>query len=105
MRVLTYLFHCIDRRLRAWLILSITVVFLMITIHPVQARPSSPVGNQVDGYSVVLDGEILFRVRQGISGIVSAEERAKVINERLIQVANDSISPESIRVEEQEEGA
>ncbi|GAB4376789.1 MAG: mechanosensitive ion channel family protein [Elainellaceae cyanobacterium] len=80
------------------------MLFLTIAIHPVHAQQSSPVGNQIDGYPVVLDGETLFRIRQGIPDIVSAEERAQVINERLIQVTNDdSVSPETIRVEEQDD--
>ncbi|GAB4373089.1 MAG: mechanosensitive ion channel family protein [Elainellaceae cyanobacterium] len=96
-------FHQIHRHLRIWLILSITVV-LTIAIHPVQAQQSSPTGNQVDGYPVILDGTTLFRVKQGIPGIASAEERANIINERLTQLANDdAISPETIQVKEQED--
>lgn len=91
------------RRFRIGWILSITLVFLAVALYPAQAQPSSPVGNQVDGYPVVLDGNTLFQVRQGIPGVMSAEERAKVINDRLIQVGNDeSIGPETIRVEEQD---
>lgn len=79
------------------------IAFLTLFIHPTVAQQSRPLGNQVDGYPVILDGNTLFRVKQGIPGIVSAEERAKVINERLIQVVNDdSLSPEAIRIEEQD---
>ncbi|MBV8885526.1 MAG: mechanosensitive ion channel family protein, partial [Chroococcidiopsidaceae cyanobacterium CP_BM_RX_35] len=49
-----------------------------------------------------LDGQVLFTVRHGIPGTATAAERAKVLNERLVAVANDEqIAPESIRVEEQ----
>ena len=103
MQSLIHRFHPIYRRLRAWCILSMTIVLLTIAIHPVGAQQSSPMGNQVDGYPIVLDGNLLFRVKQGIPGVVSAEERAKVINARLIQVANDdSVSLETLRVEEQD---
>lgn len=104
MNALIYCFHFIHRRSQSWLILSITIVFLTIIVHPVHAQQSSPLGNQVDGYPVALDGNVLFHVRQGISGVASAEERANIINGRLTSVANDdSISPEVIRVEEQED--
>lgn len=96
-------FYSIYQKSRIWFILSVAVVFLSIAIHPVEAQQSSPLGNQVDGYPIVLDGNVLFRVKQGIPGIVSAAERANVINARLINVANnDSISPTTIRVEEQD---
>jgi len=96
-------FYQIHRHLRIWLILSIVVGFLTIAIHPVQAQQSSFSGNQVDGYPVVLDDNVLFRIRQGIPGVASAEERANIINGRLTSIANDdAISPKTIRVEEQD---
>ncbi|WP_155960404.1 hypothetical protein [Fischerella sp. PCC 9605] len=102
----THRFCYVYRRLQAWFILSITIVFLTLAIYPADAQQSSLLGNQVDGYPIVLDGNILFRVRQGIPGVASAEERANVINDRLTRVANDdSISPETIRVEEQDDAS
>jgi hypothetical protein len=72
------------------------------TVSPA-APEATPKGNVVDGFPVVLDGKTLFLVRVGVPGLVSAEERASVINQRLQKVANDpKISPESIRVEEQD---
>lgn len=101
MYALIYRFHSTGRRLRAWFILSMAIVLLMMALVPVAAQESSPAGNQVDGYPVVLDANTLFLVKQGIPGVASAEERAKIINNRLIQVANnDAIAPNAIRVEE-----
>jgi len=81
----------------------LSMVVLLLTIaNPVTAQQNDSLTNQVDGYPVVLDGKVLFRVKQGIPGVVSAEERANVINERLTKIADDaSISPEAIRIEEQ----
>ncbi len=98
MHFLTHVFHLARRRSVAWLLLSITVMFLALAINPVFAQQ----GNQVDGYPVTLDGEILFRIRQGIPGVVNAEERAQVIDERVRDLANSSIPPESIRMKEED---
>lgn len=80
---------------------------LALCLTPVwgQAEPSLPlVGNQVDGYAVELDGQPIFQVRQGIPGIVSAQERTAIINERLKAIANDNaIAPTDIRAEDKGE--
>lgn len=55
-----------------------TMIVLMLTIVPIAAQEGS-VGNLVDGFPVVLNNQTLFRIKQGIPGIVSAEERAEVI--------------------------
>ncbi|MEP0905134.1 mechanosensitive ion channel family protein [Leptolyngbya subtilissima ST-M1] len=58
------------------------------------------VGNVVDGFPVVLDGEPLFYVRQGIAGVTSAEERAAIITQRLGAIAADpNLNPSEIRAE------
>lgn len=91
------------------------IIAIAIAIPPLAAQsvsaPTAPVtdplaphllANPVDGYPVVLDGQELFRVKQGIPGLVTAAERARLINERLIVVADDAaIAPDGIRVEEQ----
>jgi hypothetical protein len=98
--------HRLYQRLQIWLILSLTVALLTISLNPVVAQSEISAGNSVDGYPVVLDGTELFRVRQGIPGVVAAQERANIVNTRLVQIANDeSISLETIRVEEQESGS
>ncbi|MBF2077575.1 MAG: hypothetical protein IGR76_03415 [Synechococcales cyanobacterium T60_A2020_003] len=116
MHALLQWFRFCNRRLRTWLILGITIFCLAIALHPVHAQESTPVaqenapttqivnkeGNEVDGYPIVLDGNTLLQVRRGIPGVVSAKERAEIINDRIIAIANDaSISPDSIRAEEQ----
>lgn len=98
--------HRLYQRLQIWLILSLTVALLAIALHPAVAQSDISAGNPVDGFPVVLDGTELFRVRQGIPGVVSVQERADIVNTRLVQIANDeSISPETIRVEEQKSGS
>ncbi|MBV8885841.1 MAG: hypothetical protein JO235_17850, partial [Chroococcidiopsidaceae cyanobacterium CP_BM_RX_35] len=95
-------FLAIPPRFRVWLVLFFATLFLTSVNTPLYAQESSPAGNPIDGYPVTLDGQVLFTVRQGIPGTVTAAERAKVLNERLIAVADDEqIAPESIRVEEQ----
>lgn len=92
-------------------IMAIAIAIPPPTAQPVRA-PTAPVvapitpyfpANPVDGYPVVLDGRELFRVKQGIPGLVTAEERARLINERLVAVADDmAIAPDDIRVKQQE---
>ena len=61
------------------------------------------VGNVVDGFPVVLDGEPLFYVRQGVAGVTSAEERAAIITQRVRAIAADStLAPDTIRAETEE---
>ena len=63
-------------------------------------EPEAVVGNVVDGYAVTLDGEELFLVREGIEGVTSAEERANIIAQRVLAIANDpTILPEDIRAD------
>lgn len=80
------------------------VVLLSLGLAPAlgQSLPTEvPQGNQVDGYAVELDGTVLFHVRQGVPGVVSAQERAVIINERLQAIANDpNIPPTAIQTEE-----
>ncbi|WP_416672969.1 mechanosensitive ion channel family protein [Egbenema bharatensis] len=98
--------HRLYQRLQCWLILSLAVALLTIALSPAVAQSQILAGNPIDGYPVVLDGTELFRVRQGIPGVASAQERANIVNTRLVQIANDeSISPETIRVEEEKSGS
>jgi hypothetical protein len=65
-----------------------------------QASPT--VGNAIDGYPVVLDGQELFRVKVGVEG-VTAEERAAILTQRIQAVVADaSITPDQIRAETDE---
>ncbi len=80
----------------------VTVLMLVINITPIFAQENSPPGNQIDGFSVVLDDQVLLKIRQGIPDLASASERAQVINDRLLMIANDSsIDPDTLKVEEQ----
>jgi small-conductance mechanosensitive channel len=94
-----YLPLSLSHRLKTWLILLMTTLLLVVAI-PVNAQQTTPYANPVDGFPVVLDGQEIFRVRQGIPGIASSQERANIIQQRLIIVANDStILPEDIQPE------
>ncbi|UBF25083.1 mechanosensitive ion channel family protein [Kovacikia minuta CCNUW1] len=86
--------------LQVWLIRLVTIALVLLLVAPVYAQESDLAGNSVDGYPVVLDGEVLFRVKQGVPGLASAEERAKIINQRLLTAANNSeIAPNEIRAD------
>jgi small-conductance mechanosensitive channel len=92
----------LSQLLRSWLLGL--VILLLIAIAPLSsfAQDSSPTGNKIDGFPVVLEGTTLFQVRQGVPGVVSAEERSRIITQRLNQVANDpAISLDAIQVVEQ----
>jgi small-conductance mechanosensitive channel len=103
MRALIHRFHRIHQRSRIWLITAITIMVLVLNLSPLQAQQSEVVANRIDGFPVALDGNVLFRVRQGIPGTASAQERANIISNRILQVANDNaIAPDSIRVEDRD---
>ncbi|MGF1494448.1 MAG: mechanosensitive ion channel family protein [Microcoleaceae cyanobacterium] len=92
----------IQRKFRTGLVLCITVLFLIINSSPSTAQESNLNGNEIDGYPVVLDDQVLFRVRKGIPDVASAEERAEIVNNRLVEIAGDAeLSPDEIKVEEQ----
>jgi small-conductance mechanosensitive channel len=56
------------------------------------------VGNKIDGFPVLLDGNVLFLVKQGVAGVTSAEERAAIIRQRILAIANQpDITPDDIR--------
>ncbi len=110
--------------LRRWLLLAATIALLVLAPSPLLAQLASPTpeaspviaspaseiiptpttGNPVDGYPVMLDNRSIFRVRQGIPGLVSAAERAKIISERLQVVANDpTIAPADLVIKDEGE--
>lgn len=62
------------------------------------ASDSASGGNPVDGYPVLLDGQRLFVVKDGVAGVTSAEERAAIISQRIRMIAADSaFSPSQVR--------
>ncbi|NMF84587.1 mechanosensitive ion channel family protein [Nodosilinea sp. P-1105] len=67
---------------------------------PAEPAPVSQttVGNVVDGFPVVLDGQVLFMVREGIEGATTAEERAEIISQRILTIAHTpDMTPDSVR--------
>lgn len=89
----------LSQKFKTWLILLVTTLLLIVAV-PVYAQQTNTDGNAVDGFPVLLDGQEIFRVKQGIPGIATAEERAAIIKKRLVTVANNStILPEAIQPE------
>ncbi|HIK17996.1 MAG TPA: hypothetical protein IGS53_22285 [Leptolyngbyaceae cyanobacterium M33_DOE_097] len=73
------------------------VSFLSCLLFTTMAAMSQPTGNAIDGYPVLLGDQPIFRIREGIPGIVSAEERARVVTQRIAAVAaSPEISPDSV---------
>jgi len=90
-----------QQRLRIGFILSMVMIGFMLTA-PIAAQENQA-GNPVDGFPVVLNDQTLFNIQQGLPGIVSAQERAKVITARLSALAEDAAIPvETIVTDEQE---
>jgi small-conductance mechanosensitive channel len=100
------------KKIRAWVLLSLLAFGLVVTLFPLGpnlvkaqvedvAVPSSPevnIGNSIDGFPVLLDGKVLFTVKEGIPGVTTAEERANIISQRILTAAQDpTVSPDSIR--------
>lgn len=78
------------------LVFSVNIAIANSLIDPLDKEPSSP---------VVLDGKELFRISVRV-GAFMPEDRAKMISERLVRVAEDhSLDIGSLRVRQQEEAA
>lgn len=85
-----------------WVVIFMAVGLCAIAAPAFSQQPGST-GNPVDGYPVALEGKTLFQVREGVPGLVSAQERAQIINQRLSQAANDpAISLDDFRVEKED---
>ncbi|MBW4659627.1 MAG: mechanosensitive ion channel family protein [Drouetiella hepatica Uher 2000/2452] len=90
------------------LILLVAIALIGFPAFAQEISPSGnqPSGNQIDGYPVMLNNQPIFWVRQGVADVVSAQERAKIIGDRLEQIASkNSVSVESITVDEQPDGS
>lgn len=108
------------RRFWRWLLLSAAIASLVVasavlavaeppspvpetpdlpeTVVP--AQPEAVIGNKVDGFPVLLDEEPLFLIKEGIEGVTSAQERAAIISQRILAIANNpDLAPADIRVE------
>lgn len=57
-------------------------------------------GNRVDGFPVRLDGQELFRIKVGVEGVTSAQERADILTQRIQAVVADaSLAPDQIQAD------
>jgi len=93
------------RFITRWLLVGVVVMLVAIATSSGLAQQPELDGNKVDGFPVVLDGNTLFYVRQGVPGVASAEERAQIITRRLNRVANDpSFSVDTFQVEASSNG-
>ena len=82
------------------LYLAVLLLSLVSAISPLYAQDTTTQGNAVDGYPVTLGSETLFTVREGVLGVVSAQERAEIVSDRLLEVAqNTKLSVDQIEVE------
>lgn len=98
--------------LQRWFLGVAMIPFLLLIATPgIVAQPvllvsSTPLvthttGNEVDGYPVILGDEVLFVVREGIPGVVNAEERARIVAQRIQAIVDDpTITPQDIQVQE-----
>lgn len=94
-----------------WLITMVTLVVVMPVgaqdeatdtslDAPLTEEVETSISNDVDGYPVTLDGEVVFQVREGVGGVATAEERANIIEQRLRAIAKDpAIAVDDIRAE------
>lgn len=49
---------------------------------------------------MLLEGELVFQIREGIPGVTSAEERADIISQRILAIANTpDIATDDIRAD------
>ncbi|WP_107666330.1 mechanosensitive ion channel family protein [Cyanothece sp. BG0011] len=83
--------------------LLVLVITLSIVVSPfVYAQDNQETANKIDGYPVILNDDILFKI-QAPTGSFSSEERASTITHRLETFAEDnSLSVESIELETQD---
>ncbi len=100
-----------------WLLLAITVLMLIVTTPAwgqdtatdtspdatVSSDVDTEISNEVDGFPVTFDGKVIFQIREGVTGIATAEERARIIEQRLRAVTrNPAIKADDIRAETEE---
>jgi len=70
----------------------------------VPAAVEAEISNEVDGYPVMLDNKIIFRIREGVGSVATPEERANIIEQRLTIVAETTnLTADDIRVESDEQ--
>lgn len=101
-------------RLANCLLLVVAVVLLIVTTPAwgqdepppagLEAAPlnetEATLSNEVDGFPVILDGELIFRIREGLGSVANAEERANIIEQRIIAIANTpEIAVDDIRAD------
>jgi small-conductance mechanosensitive channel len=94
----------VQRSLKLGFFNLVAIVFLLVTVSPLLAQEVDTTGNKIDGYPVVLDNKVLFRIKQGIPNVATAEERANLINQRLEKLVESPVSPDDIKVEEEGNG-
>ncbi|MDJ0600110.1 MAG: mechanosensitive ion channel family protein [Crocosphaera sp.] len=90
------------KKIRTFLIIIFITLSIIISPLVYGQDDSSSNGNKIDGYPVILNDQILFKI-QAPTGSFSPEERAETITNRLEKFAEDNtLSIESIKIENQE---
>lgn len=107
----------LPKRIARWFLLIAVVTALLVTAPSLAneeamtpnldsaelSQSETVISNEIDGFPVLLDGVPLFQVRQGVEGVTSAEERADIISQRILAIANNpEITPQDIRAEVQD---
>jgi small-conductance mechanosensitive channel len=81
------------------LLLCLSQPFISIAQTPSPTLEDNSVVKKIDGFPVVLDGETLFFVKQGV-GAFSPEERANAIAHRISEIArDDSLELDNFKIE------
>ncbi|MBE9140431.1 mechanosensitive ion channel [Nodosilinea sp. LEGE 07088] len=108
--------RALGKTLGRWLALALAVAALIVgfpslatetpapptvpSLNGTSAPSDIPEGNKIDGFPVVLDGESLFLVREGVEGVTTAQERAAIISQRITGIASDpAIAPEAVQAD------
>ncbi|RZM79837.1 mechanosensitive ion channel family protein [Leptolyngbya iicbica LK] len=65
----------------------------------VPTEVETEISNEVDGYPVMLNNKIIFRVREGVGSVATPEERANIIEQRLVNIAETTdLTADDIRL-------
>lgn len=92
----------LGKKLALMLVLACSILALVVMLPALSAddaplpnasvdtplQSETVISNEVDGYPVMLDRTALFQVREGIAGVTTAQERANIIQQRILAIAN-----------------
>ncbi|MDJ0728597.1 MAG: mechanosensitive ion channel family protein [Crocosphaera sp.] len=89
----------ISRKIKSFISIFLITLSILLISPLVYGQNETSNGDKIDGYPVVLNDQILFKI-QAPTGSFSSEERAETITTRLEKFAEDnSLSIDSIKLE------